>query len=130
MTSQTLQQQRAQFALKCLEEVRPEFRNDYASIAKRLPTMILHSGLGQALAYLKAKRNESKATSKLYDHVQLWLKACPACPYGDAEDIILQLMSGSRQNYQKAQIESLQFLNWLRKFAEAFLEQGRIEIDT
>jgi CRISPR-associated protein Cmr5 len=54
----TLEQQRATRAWECVDEVTSksqDFKKKYGSLARKVPTLILTNGLGQTLAFLKAK---------------------------------------------------------------------------
>jgi CRISPR type III-B/RAMP module-associated protein Cmr5 len=99
------------------------------------PVLILQCGLGQTLAFLLKEAAEGDNNSKpkaaaqiLYEELQAWLcgdqeAGFPMRIYpADADsDLMKQLVNGSRQDYFRAQEESLQYFNWLKKFAAAKL---------
>lgn len=133
MQTRTLEQKRANFAMKAIKE-QQEKKNtakDYATKVRGLSTMVLQNGLGQALAYLLADANgeRSKPSYKVYTLLNDWLVGAadelhPERVYTVSDDLIDALMSGSRQDYQRAQQATLALLAWMHKFADAYLPKG------
>lgn len=135
--SRTLEQQRAKYALEEVQKVAGFADKDdkvkYATRVRKLPTMILNNGLGQALAYLLADAEGKQDTPSgyLYRQFQDWLSG-PAAPatypcrvYTDGtRDLIKQLMAGDRTDYLRAQREALALLVWMVKFIDAYLPKG------
>jgi CRISPR-associated protein Cmr5 len=119
---QTLEQERAKFAL---EKVRNwadrQGADTYARHIRKLPAMVRNHGLGQALAFLLADdAGEEKPSGTLYKDLGEWL-INRRIYAGDSDKLMDQLVSCSRDNYTRAQEETLAFLNWMTKFADAFL---------
>ncbi len=125
--TQTLEQQRAKYALEAvnrLQTANKEQQKNFISYASSLPSMIHMNGLGQAMAFNKAKSvgNDDKAKSHkaLYDIVSRWLCREPQI-YHAHQDILDGITRQSMQDYQLAQTETLLLLSWVKKFAKAFL---------
>ncbi|ACV63730.1 CRISPR-associated protein, Cmr5 family [Desulfofarcimen acetoxidans DSM 771] len=125
--SKTLEQERAADALQKVKEVRQERKDlliEYSSYAKSLPATILANGLGQAAATLlaKAKDNKKDAHYILYTHLREWLCSDrEVVPYNKGEDLMEAITSNDRNAYIRAQAEALAWLQWLKKFAAAYL---------
>lgn len=121
---QTLQQRRAAHAWACVEEVgskKPEdFRKKYGSLVRGLPALIQIDGLGQALAFLKAKdKNDGKTHYILaYQHVQSWTQSEHSALKVQG-DLLEWLLKQPTTDYRRATAEVLAYLNWLKRFAEA-----------
>lgn len=121
---QTLQQQRAANAWQAIGEVRSKqdkkTRNEYGSLVRGLPALILSDGLGQALAFLKAKAKGDTNTSAhglAYRHVSAWV--CVQL-VGSAQDDLLELvLKQNSHGYRQATTEALAYLQWIKRFAEA-----------
>ncbi|MBM4459508.1 MAG: type III-B CRISPR module-associated protein Cmr5 [Chloroflexi bacterium] len=80
---QTLEQERAARAWECIADVKPkDFKGKYRTIATKLPAHITTSGLGQTLAFLRAKSTpkpgkppsaEQLAHASAYNHLSGWV---------------------------------------------------------
>lgn len=130
MTSRTLEQQRATHALAQVKEVQDVggiLAAGYAASVKGLPASILMNGLGQAMATIRAKNGED-ALQMIYRHVSLWL--CIDCPNSllkrtNTSDILEAVCATDQDGYVWAQAEGLRYLEWLKKFAAAYLSEGK-----
>jgi CRISPR-associated protein Cmr5 len=100
-----------------------KFRDEYKSYAESLPANIVMNGLGQACAMLLAQAKDKKdAHRSLYDHLQEWLCGSEhAAVYPHAQDLVAAVIKHGQREYILAQVESLAYLNWLKKFAQAYL---------
>ena len=81
------------------------------------------SGLGQALAMLNAGKKTGHKL--LYEHMQAWLcntgnSGWQNGPYSG--DILKAIIDGDEDAYIRAQAEAMEYLEWLKKFAVAFLK--------
>ncbi len=117
---QTLDQRRAAHAWATIEKLR-DSKQKLGPEAKRLPMRILSSGLGPALQFLKVRarrtKQEEKPEMRVLDAVSAWLaEARP--PLGE-RDLILRIVTGDASFLQYATDESLAYLEWLIRFAEA-----------
>lgn len=102
------------------------FGAEYKSYAECLPASIVMNGLGQACAMLlaqaKGEAAEKDAHRLLYDQLQDWLcGASNAAIYPDHQDLVEAIVSHGQRHYIRAQVEALAYLNWLKKFAQAYL---------
>lgn len=90
----------------------------YGTLARQMPTYIQINGLGQSLAFLKAK-NELHHQQVL-QHITDWF--CRRYQWDEeSTDLLKNLLDMSSQQYRLATSEALAFLQWLKRFAEAEL---------
>ena len=123
----TLEQERAQQAWACVQEVtnKPqEFKKKYGSLARKVPMLVLTNGLGQTLAFLKAKGKNDPADEHtvLFRHLSSWVlsQVASSTPASNG-DLLQWVLQNDSTAYRRATIESLAFLTWLKRFAEAEL---------
>ena len=83
--------------------------------AKKLPTRIMAAGLGQALAFLEAK----KYAPLLCDGLADWLNQRRPVTTGQATRVVERVMTGDANFLRFATAESLAYLLWLVRFADA-----------
>lgn len=127
--SRTMEQKRAAHALEKVEQINKLHEDEqkkYSSYVKSLPAAILMNGLGQAAAGLlaRAKGKPEDMHYKLYINLENWLCAGNGySPYRGEKDLIKAITSGKRDDYLRAQVEALAWLQWLKKFAAAYLKQ-------
>lgn len=124
MSLKTIEQERAHFAFSKIEEVKNNINRDYKPLVRGFASKILLNGLGQALAFLKAKgkKNHSNHHEILYSHINLWLKK----KFADTEnnfDILNKIRTEDSIKYRLYIKETLAFMVWLKKFAEAELPE-------
>ena len=86
------------------------------------------SGLGQALAMEKAgaaKDGDVKLGHlALYKHMDEWLiKGWENSVYEGRGDVLGAICNGCEADYIRAQTEAMDYLEWLKKFAVAFLDK-------
>ena len=129
----TLEQERATAAWKFIhDEVKklPEsVQKEYGSLAKKAPADIQTNGLGQTLAFWRAKGYEnSKPKDKgenshyqLLNQVTKWLKNIRALQI-ETDDLVDWVTTKANVNdYRRATIEAISILIWLKRFAESDL---------
>jgi CRISPR-associated protein Cmr5 len=123
---QTLSQERAGFALKGVERIKGEaFAGKFRSYAANLPPMIQMNGFGQALAFCRSKKGQSledQAYQALYELVSEWLGR-EGQPYAGLGDALVGVTTGSMSSYRLAQTEALALLEWVKRFASAYIEK-------
>jgi len=128
-----IEQQRAGFALECVTKITPGSAGHYVSYVSAMPAQILNNGLGQTIATLLAAAGRKGGTNDphyvLCNHVAQWLRSKEQIfskqktqNWGPVE-LIRALMNADQQTYLEAQIEVLAFLEWLKKFARALIEE-------
>ena len=137
----TLDQRRARFALERVKAVITEgCASEYRSYVRRLPSVIIANGLGQAIALELAqagrKDNVGAGHALVLDHVTAWLvepegwgKPSPYHGKSQRSDgnyrntkLIEAVVAGVDDDLVRAQIEVMAYLKWLKTFAEALIE--------
>jgi CRISPR-associated protein Cmr5 len=128
---QTIQQQRASYALKQIQAALADDRLDHQEFkrhARGLPAMIHTNGLGQAAAFALSKAKGDVATDhdawhRLYRLLGDWLHQVG--PYTQHHDLLEAITHGDMHSYRLAQAEALAMLDWLKKFATAYIPSER-----
>lgn len=135
----TPEQRRAADALHRVRdlEIDESLRKAYRAYADRLGPSIVMNGLGQALASelaaagSKAKADE-RAHHRLYQNIEAWL-CRPGGVYpataGGGRDLLGAIVGGKESDYLRAQVETLSWLTWHKKFCRAYLPRGKGEGD-
>lgn len=117
---QTLSQRRAAFALQRVRDIKDQsFAKEFRSHASGLPAMIQMNGFGQALAFLRSKP-DNEAYQALYQTVSDWLRQ-EKQPY-ENQDALAGIVEKSMSTYRLAQNETMALLDWVKRFATAFIE--------
>jgi CRISPR-associated protein Cmr5 len=134
-----MQQQRAEFALKQVQEAAENLdkakQKEYLSYAASLPAMIHTNGLGQAAAFFKAKGGTHEL---LYNLLSDWLirgaekkegsknayEIPFKPPFNKANDLLEGITTSDMQTYRLAQAEAQALMDWVKKFAKAFMSAG------
>lgn len=131
---------------------RPPAYGNLRAYVENLPTTIVMNGLGQAMATeLAAARlgeensstgnrdlselikslkgpaggkrdSDDRAHELLFCIVQDWLRMGRV--YSDDLDLMEAIVTGNQREYVRAQAEALAYLEWLKKFSQAFLRKG------
>jgi CRISPR-associated protein Cmr5 len=105
---------RAEAAWKAVQEIAATDK-EYGSLAREMPTLIQVNGLAQTLAFLKAKNKTHH--QNMFKHLSGWV-----CQQLGLQSNLLESVLGmDSQLYRRATAESLAFLQWLKRFAEAKL---------
>jgi CRISPR-associated protein Cmr5 len=126
--SMTLEQHRAKHALKNIRDLERMGVSEYGlyrSYVAGLPANIVQQSLGQACATLlaAAKGKPRDAHKILYDHLNTWLCGTHEnAIYPNADDLLSNVTVHDEDTYLLAQAEALGYLEWLKKFATAFLK--------
>ena len=114
MTIQSISQRRAAHALAAVngwEHKDGSDQKELRSYAVGMPPMVLMSGFGQTCAFYQSKGgNHALVLQALQD----WL---------GRGDLIAFITRASMREYQLAQAEALEYLNWLKKFAKTYLSE-------
>lgn len=117
----TTEQRRAKAAWEAVERVRAdkkEYAEDYGGTVKKLPMMIITNGLGQALAFLKAKgKGKDNQYEAVFGHVSVWV----VTELKWEGDLLSEVVNRDSHDYRRATTEALAFVGWLKRFAEAYL---------
>lgn len=137
----SLEQERAKAAWSAVEQVikrnkqlddKKKYAKEYSSLARSAPADIQANGLGQTVAFWRAKGyewNQSKqqsepkqdnAHAELLGHVANWLGKQEILP--DGKDLVEWISKdATTDEYRRASTEAIAFLTWLKRFAEAEL---------
>lgn len=124
----SLEQQRACFAWECISNVKGHpFAAEYARLAKSVPAQIQVSGLGQTLAFLRARGYDKGRPAggganghyRLLEDVSEWV--CRRLGLQQSGLLEWIIMEASTEGYRRATAEAMAFLIWLKRFAEAEL---------
>lgn len=125
----SLEQERAKMAWECVGKVKGQsFAKEYCQVARSAPADILTNGLGQTLAFFRAKGYQNgepknkgaNAHYQLLDHASQWIRS--QLMLGERRDIVEWISEEASTNeYRRATSETIAFLSWLKRFAEAEL---------
>lgn len=99
-----------------------EWRKKYGSLARRVPMLVLINGLGQTLAFLRAKGKDDPGDEHniLFQHLSTWTMSQVAPDAGN-KDLLSWILEKDSASYRRATAEALAYLAWLKRFAEAEL---------
>lgn len=116
---QSLEQERATAAWKAIVQVKGQsYQDKYKSLAANAPADIQSNGLGQTLAFWKAKGGEEHRA--LYQALAVWIKG--QLSVLSANDLLVWVMqTATTDQYRRATAEAISFLSWIKRFAEAEL---------
>lgn len=124
----SLEQQRAGRAWACVQQVKErKYAGAYRSLARGATADIQANGLGQTLAFWRAKGYENgrpKADSEhavLLQHVSEWLRKEVSEISGSNDVVDWIATRATTDQYRRATVEAIAFLNWVKRFAEAEL---------
>src|SRR3954463_13392713 len=93
--TQTLDQERASHAWGVIERLPRDKEKPVGTQTKKLPTRILTSGLGQALAFLEAKDASKKNLAPLLDALTDWMLRRQPVPQGQPKRLLVRLIQGN-----------------------------------
>lgn len=131
---QLLSQKRAAGALKEIQEINSLIKNDkdkdaFAKLAASAPAMILQNGLGQTLAFCLAKSKQRLDKHHLlFSSLAKWLsRDLPSIPQDESKFLEVLNSSVTVEKYLLWQREALAYLEWLKRYAAAFLEKEKSE---
>ena len=119
MATKTLGQQRAAHAWEAVERAAramgDNFAKEFGDRAKKMPMQIRASGLGQVVAFLRAKGYAEGVRGALAG----WLSV-QKITRSDSPDALMELFrNGTAADLRRATAESLAYLEWLMRFADA-----------
>jgi CRISPR-associated protein Cmr5 len=124
---QTMDQQRAKFALQGVTNAKAQLKTDqckeYHSHVSALPFMIHANGLGQAAAFYKSKAVKNLDYELIYQLLSDWLIKDNQ-PFHGRTDLLDGITNCDMQAYIAAQAEAMVFINWVKRFAEAYMREA------
>lgn len=102
-----------------------DFKGKYGTLARKAPSLITSMGLGQTLAFLRAKgkNNGWDEHIVLGQHISSWV----VNQIGKSGELLDVVRQESSEVYRQATAEALAFLGWLKRFAEAELPEAEGE---
>jgi CRISPR-associated protein Cmr5 len=124
MSGKTIDQRRAKHAWDSVTEatnrLNSQDQKKFGGQAKKLPTQVVTSGLGQALAFLKAKNYAPLLLSRLGDWV-LDKRQNPGSKNSAPDDdaLLRQIVDRDSDFMRRATDEVLAYMLWVNRFAEA-----------
>jgi CRISPR-associated protein Cmr5 len=127
-----LENGRAEFAYGCVENAIQTFQSErkkqkeYKSYVKKIPSMILSNGLGQTLAFVKAKSKTGNAYDLIYKQLTKYMKSEHTTRISmpqNENDLAKWAISENPEKYRYITQEILAFLQWLKRFAEGLIEE-------
>jgi CRISPR-associated protein Cmr5 len=111
----SLEQQRAQAAWDAVQRVDQDKGKEFKSVATSLPADIQANGLGQTMAFLRAKGKGEHEIA--FDAVAKWVKQRLNI---QNEDFMTWLVErATTEQYRRATAEAIAFAIWMKRFAEA-----------
>lgn len=115
----SLEQKRAAQAWDCVTHVKSKsYKKEYLPLARSAPADIHANGLGQTLAFWRAKKKDEH--NALYQHVAAWVKT--QVRFDQPPDLLEWIMKqAATDEYRRATTETIAFLAWIKRFAEAEL---------
>ena len=116
MPLETLAQQRAKHAWEEVQKAkrRPEFEKRFADPAKRMPARIRASGLGQTVAFMRAKEG-GEVLNALTD----WCHRKGVVEQSSEDALLIDFKDGNAADLRYLTAEALAYLEWLVRFADA-----------
>jgi CRISPR-associated protein Cmr5 len=123
-TKKTPDQERANDAWNRIKSVKEQLskdeQRDYAGEARKLPVRIMASGLGQALAFIRAKAASKKESlGRLHDDLSDWVLNTRLPAAKNPDGLLGAVIHGDSDFLRRATDETLAYLAWLNRFAEA-----------
>ena len=117
---QTLQQERAKHALAQVKSwIALNEGSKLKARSSELPFMVHANGLGQAAAFFKSKK-DSDGYGIVFFSLQSWLSQ-PGRPLTGQVDLMQAIVNADLNTYRMAQAEAIAYMDWVKKFASAYL---------
>lgn len=118
MALQTLGQERARHAWEEVESAcrsMQDFADGFAGEAKKMPARIRTAGLGQTLAYLRAKKQGKQVCAA----IEKWVNSRRPPAQGKPQALVERCIKEDSAFLRYATAEALAYLEWLIRFADA-----------
>jgi len=125
--SPTVDQRRAAHAWNTIRNLKSagELDTEFLTQVKKLPTRILAAGLGQALAFILAKAAKEPALGELHKYLTEWVIRQRRIPGAkQPQSLLVSIVLGDSEFLRLATEETLLYLAWLNRFAEAEAPKG------
>jgi len=119
---QTLNQIRAEFALDTITGNLHEEK--FKKLVTGAPSVILQNGFGHALAFWYQKRKENHYKI-LVNTLEDWLKKrFKQFENTSGSEFLQKINTFDQFEYHEIQIEAVKILEWLKRYANAFIEDN------
>ena len=113
----SLAQDRASFAFNSVERVNLALREKYKQLARSAPADVQTNGLGQTLAFWRAKGEPEHRL--LLDHLTTWLRE--QLHFNEGQDALKWIvLTANIEEYRRATTETIALLTWIKRFAEGY----------
>ena len=122
---QTIQQRRAKHALEQVRDIHQQHADKASKIKARaaeLPFMIHTHGLGQATSFFKSKK-DNDGYDIVYNALTKWLtdEGQVLAKHAQKGELLAAITQCDLHTYRVAQAEAMQYMEWFKKFAQAYL---------
>ena len=94
-----------------------ELESKYRTLALTFPTMILQSGLSQAVGFLLAKGND--------EHLMLLMHLAELLHYPNEDILHREILSANLAKYQLLTRKALDASSWIKRYTQALLKQEK-----
>jgi len=111
----SLEQRRAAAAWHAVQKVDQGKGKDFKSVATSLPADIQANGLGQTMAFLRAKGKEEHNVT--FDAVAGWVQQ--RLNIANKDFMTWLMTEATTEQYRQATAEAIAFAIWMKRFAEA-----------
>ena len=111
----SLEQKRAELAWKFVDSVRDQL-DKLSSHIRKLPAIILTSGLGQAVAFYLSKDDHKKVIDNVAEAVSE-ITGIEGVTCG--RDLLEKIRTSNHETYILLSNEALKYATWLKRLAEA-----------
>jgi CRISPR-associated protein Cmr5 len=118
----TLEQRRAAMAFGHVQQVSPELREQYGSMAQKLPVLLRTAGLCQALHFVKSRKKDP--FNLLLDHLAEQMQRAHA-EIVDAASLCKTVRTAELATYLWLSREALASAEWYARLAQSELGVGR-----
>jgi CRISPR-associated protein Cmr5 len=122
-TLRGIEQGRANQAFEFVNDVKTnkaDSWDEYKSGVRKLPVLIKTNGLGQALAFIKNRKN----FPKIYDQLADWLQEKDQKHLVPQEgELVQQVIQMPSATYRQVTVETLALLMWMRRFVDGLDEK-------
>lgn len=112
---QSLEQQRAAAAWSAVQGVDGGKGKEFKSVASNLPADIQSNGLGQVMAFLRAKGGVEHVAA--FNAVAGWIKR--RLHIANTDFIEWLMKESTTDQYRHATSEAIAFATWMKRFTEA-----------
>lgn len=95
----------------------------YRTLALTFPTMIMQSGLAQAIGFLRAKATATKKPENEHFHILLNHLIQLVAEKKDVESFQKKILESTITDYQKLTRDAIEASSWLKRYTQALLDK-------